>query len=328
MLSGPRGVVLTGSWRTRLIREMLSPKFAVRIVRAARCCGAVQICGFFLLLRFGADLAVASEVPPALPTVIAAVDRSVGHDRTIDALGLDLVWIKPGTFLMGSPLGEAGRDKAEGPQTRVTLSKGFWLGRTHVTQSQYEAVMGTNPSYFKSSGRDAPVEEVSWLDATEFCVKLTDRERGAGRLPEGYAFTLPTEAQWEYARRAGKTEEYGGNPDTMAWHEGNSGGSTHSVGLKEANAWGLRDMSGNVLQWCSDWYGDYPGGAVTDPTGPETGYFRMARGGSWRMRVEVCRSAARAGGSAGRRDYTLGFRLALTPRVPSPSRNGSRPSLN
>jgi formylglycine-generating enzyme required for sulfatase activity len=142
-----------------------------------------------------------------------------------------------------------------------------------------------------------------------FCKKLNERERAAGRLPPGYAYTLPTEAQWEYACRAGTTGPHSGNPETMAWHKENSGDTTHPVAQKTPNAWGLYDMCGNVLQWCFDWYGDYPGGAVTDPTGPEHGYFRMARGGSWR--VGLFRSAARAGGSSGRRDYTIGFRLAL-----------------
>jgi len=230
-------------------------------------------------------------------------------NRTIADLKLELIWIKPGTFRMGSPADEAGRNKAEGPQFSVTLSKGFWLGKTPVTQAQYEAVIGTNPSNFKEAGPDAPVERVSWLDAMEYCAKLTERERAAGRLPQGFIYTLPTEAQWEYACRAGTSGPHAGNPDAMAWHKGNSGETTHPVALKEPNAWGLYDMYGNVLQWCADWYGDYPRGAVTDPTGPERGYFRMARGGSWR--VEVFRSASRAGGSPGRRDYTLGFRLAL-----------------
>ena len=232
-------------------------------------------------------------------------------NRTVADLKLELLWIKPGTFVMGSPPEEAGRNKAEGPQTRVTFTQGYWLGKTPVTQAQYEAFIGSNPSNFTAAGPNAPVERVSWLDAMEFCEKLNAREQAAGRLPEGYAYTLPTEAQWEYACRAGTTGSYAGNPEAMAWHKGNSNETTHPVGEKAPNAWGLYDMSGNVLQWCFDWYGDYPGGAVTDPTGPASGHFRMARGGSWR--VEIFRSASRAGGSSARRDYTLGFRLALAP---------------
>jgi formylglycine-generating enzyme required for sulfatase activity len=242
----------------------------------------------------------------------AATGPAPTASRAIPDLALTLLWVKPGEFTMGSPPDEPNRNKAEGPPRRVTLTTGFWLGKTEVTQSQYEAVDGANPSRFTDAGKDAPVERVSWLDAMAWCKKLTARERGAGRLPKGYAYTLPTEAQWEYACRAGTIGDYAGNPDAMAWHDRNSGETTHLVGRKEPNAWGFHDMSGNVLEWCLDWYGDYPRGAETDPAGPDSGYFRMARGGSWRMKIEVGRSAARAGGSPARRDYTLGFRLALT----------------
>jgi formylglycine-generating enzyme required for sulfatase activity len=172
--------------------------------------------------------------------------------------------------------------------------------------------MGTNPSSFTAAGKDAPVERVSWRDAMDFCRKLTAREREAGRLPAGYAFTLPTEAQWEYACRAGTTGAYPGNPDAMAWTLGNSDGTTHPVATKQPNAWGFYDMMGNVLEWCYDWYDAYPREPATDPRGPRHGYYRMARGGSWRMAAPVARSASRAGGSEGRLDYTMGFRVALS----------------
>ena len=259
-----------------------------------------------MLLVIGCAIVAAA---PSASTVAQTAATPARANQVIADLKLELIWIKPGTFMMGSPATEVGRNKAEGPQMIVTLTKGFWLGKTAVTQGQYEAFVGTNPSTFKDVGPDAPVEHVSWLDAMEFCKKLNARERAAGRLPAGYAYTLPTEAQWEYACRAGTTGPHAGNPETMAWHKENSGDTTHPVAQKTPNAWGLYDMYGNVLQWCADWYGDYPGGAVTDPTGPERGYFRMARGGSWR--VGLFRSASRAGGSSGRRDYTIGFRLAL-----------------
>jgi formylglycine-generating enzyme required for sulfatase activity len=264
--------------------------------------------GFARLL--GALGALAVTTAGAEPA--AATGPEPTASRAIPDLALTLLWVKPGAFTMGSPPDEPNRNKAEGPPRRVTLTTGFWLGKTEVTQSQYEAVDGANPSRFTDAGKDAPVERVSWLDAMAWCKKLTARERGAGRLPKGYAYTLPTEAQWEYACRAGTIGDYAGNPDAMAWHGRNSGETTHLVGRKEPNAWGFHDMSGNVLEWCLDWYGDYPRGAETDPAGPDSGYFRMARGGSWRMKIEVGRSAARAGGSPARRDYTLGFRLALT----------------
>jgi formylglycine-generating enzyme required for sulfatase activity len=240
----------------------------------------------------------------------AALELSTGRNFRIAPLDLELVWIAPGRFTMGSPADEPARNKAEGPQHEVTLTKGFWLGKTEVTQRQYAAVAEANPSRFQAVGDNAPVEEVSWLDAMEFCRQLTEREHAADRLPDGYTFTLPTEAQWEYACRAGTAGAYAGNPEAMAWHKGNSGDSTHPVGTKQPNAWGLHDMYGNVLEWCLDWYGNYKRGAQTDPTGPDSGYFRISRGGSWR--VDVFRSASRAGGSPGRRDYTIGFRLALT----------------
>lgn len=235
-----------------------------------------------------------------------------GAERTIAELGLALIWVEPGTFTMGSPPDETGRHKAEGPQTKVTLTSGFWLGATPVTQAQYREITGENPSRFQTAGEAAPVERVSWEEAIAFCAALTERERAAGRLPDGFVYLLPTEAQWEYACRAGSTTPYSGEIDAMAWHEGNSGGATHPVAQKQPNAWGFYDMSGNVLEWCHDWYGDYTGGVVVDPVGPAHGYFRIARGGSWRVDANVGRSAARAGGSPGRRDYTMGFRVALT----------------
>jgi formylglycine-generating enzyme required for sulfatase activity len=236
-----------------------------------------------------------------------------GHSFSIPELDLELIWVKPGEFTMGSPSHEPHRNKAEGPQTKVKISRGFWLGKTEVTQAQYQKITGENPSHFKDAGKDHPVEHVSWTDAMAFCSKLNERERVAGRLPPGYAYSLPTEAQWEYAYRAGTTGEYPENPDAMSWHEGNSGEKTHPVGLRRPNPWGFHDMAGNILEWTYDWYAPYSGGSVTDPKGPQRGYYRTARGGSWRKEIRVSRSAARSGGSEARVDYTIGFRLALTP---------------
>jgi formylglycine-generating enzyme required for sulfatase activity/membrane-associated protease RseP (regulator of RpoE activity) len=238
-----------------------------------------------------------------------------GQAWTVPGLNLEMVYIQPGTFTMGSPTLESGRLNREGPQTQVTLSKGYWLGKTEVTQAQWEALMGNNPSSFRGANR--PVEKVSWDDAMEFCRRLTKRERSAGRLPEDYEYTLPTEAQWEYACRAGTTGPYGGNGNLndMGWYNKNSGDTTHPVGQKQANAWGLYDMHGNVWEWCLDWYRDYPGGSVRDPRGPASGTYRINRGGSWYESASGCRSALRYGFYPGSRNADLGFRLALAPQV-------------
>ena len=251
-----------------------------------------------------------SEVSVVLERIRGAEE---GQTWTVPDLNLEMAYIRPGTFTMGSPDSEEGRYNDESPQTRVSLTKGYWLGKTEVTQGQYEALMGSNPSNFKNAGRDAPVEQVSWEDAMQFCRKLTERERQAGRLPEGYEYTLPTEAQWEYAGRAGTTSPFAGsaNLDSMGWYTSNSGNTTHPVAQKQANAWGLYDMHGNVWEWCRDWSGGYPGGSVTDPMGPSSGSGRVGRGGCWDDDAGGCRSASRVGYVPGGRYYFLGFRLAL-----------------
>jgi formylglycine-generating enzyme required for sulfatase activity len=263
--------------------------------------------------RLGAALFLALSM-----AVHARTAPPAGKDFEISDLKLDLIWVGPGVFAMGSQAGEAA-DKAETPPTRVTLTRGFWLGRTEVTQAQYLAIAGVNPSHFTGEGSSAPVERVSWIEAMAYCDKLTKRERAAGRLPANYVYALPTEAQWEYACRAGTTGQYAGDPEKISWYDLNSGDTTHSAAQRQPNQWGFYDMAGNVLEWCADWYGNYPGGAATDPTGPADGFFRMARGGSWRSKLEVGRSAARSGASPARQDYTLGFRLALCFEIkPSP----------
>jgi formylglycine-generating enzyme required for sulfatase activity len=261
-----------------------------------------------------------SDKEPTAPSMAAQLDRSAqpagpsfGRPCAVPDLGLEMVWIKAGNFIMGSPRLEIGRYDDEGPRTRVTLTKGYWLGRYEVTQGEWQALMGSNPSCFKNAGARAPVEQVAWDDAMEFCRKLTERERGAGRLPAGYEYTLPTEAQWEYACRAGTVGPYSGKAafGDLGWFDQNSGETTHPVGQKRPNAWGLCDMHGNVWEWCRDWYGSYPVGSVRDPAGPATGVHRVNRGGGWRNCVENGRSANRDGDEPGFRFYTLGFRLAL-----------------
>ena len=242
-------------------------------------------------------------------------------------VNLDLIWIKPGTFTMGSPSDELGRWGNE-TQHQVTLTQGYWLGKFEITQAQYEAVMGENPSRFK--GADLPVESVSWDKAMEFCKKLTEQEQTEGRLPEGYEYTLPTEAQWEYACRAGTTTALNSGKnlssqyecpeiDEVGWYWHNGGkenyenGLTcpHPVGQKKPNDWGLYDMCGNVLEWCLDWFGDYPINAVTDPTGSDKGLSRVIRGGSWYNKANYCRSAYRDSYSPSLSGINLGFRVVL-----------------
>jgi formylglycine-generating enzyme required for sulfatase activity len=224
--------------------------------------------------------------------------------------GIKLVPIPAGTFMMGSPAAEARRFPNEGPQTKVTLTKDFFLGATLVTQAQWASLMGTSPSHFK--GDTLPVETISWDEARAFCQKLTDREKAAGRLPEGHAFMLPTEAQWEYACRAGTTVGDPGDMHVAAWFQENSADTTHPVGTKPANEWGLFDMHGNVWEWCADWFKAYPGGAVTDPTGPASGAFRVIRGGSWDYDASCCRYAFRRNSFPDVRDVDIGFRVALS----------------
>jgi formylglycine-generating enzyme required for sulfatase activity len=251
--------------------------------------------------------------PPNNPTAIAQGQVAAFISQLASATGIKLVLIPAGTFTMGSPDSEADRGADESPQTRVMLTKDFYLGQTDVTQGQYELVMGANPSDFKKAGKNAPVEEVSWGDAMAFCQKLTERERTAGRLPEGYAFTLPTEAQWEYACRAGTIGAYATDPDETSWFDRNSGGTTHPVGAKQPNLWGLYDMTGNVYQWCADWYANrYPGGEATDPTGPDAGTVHILRGGGWYYDRSYCRSAYRDFDPGYRANF-IGFRVALNP---------------
>ena len=223
---------------------------------------------------------------------------------------------------MGSPKGELGRFIDEA-QHQVTLTRGYWMGKYEVTQAQYEAIMGKNPSYFK--GADLPVEQVTWYDAMTFCAKLTEQERAAGRLPEGYEYTLPTESQWEYACRAGTVHALNNgldltdegecpNLDEVGWYVGNSDGMTHPVGQKKPNARGLYDMHGNVHEWCLDWYDlDYPDSAVMDPIGTNAGSKRVLRGGCWSNEANACRSAYRGYADPEFDSSRRGFRVALAP---------------
>jgi hypothetical protein len=219
-----------------------------------------------------------------------------------DTLPQQMVWIAPGTFTRGG--------------SEVTISRGFGMSKYEVTQAQYKAVVGTDPSHFK--GDNNPVEKVSWHDAVAYCTKLTEKEKAAGRLPVGYEYRLPTEAEWEYGCRAGTTTLFSFGDDESklgeyGWYDSNSGSTTHSVGEKKPNGWGLYDMHGNVFEWCQDWRGDYPGGSVTDPQGAATGSNRVIRGGYWRFFAGDCRSEYRSHSKPGYRSSHVGFRPVLAP---------------
>ena len=237
-----------------------------------------------------------------------AVDRTrreVGESWT-NSLGMEFMWIPAGRFLMGSPEDEEGRD-ADELQHEVRISEGFWMKKYEVTQGEWESVMGANPSFFKDCGPRCPVEKVSWFDTEEFTQRLNGRESG-----KGYRYRLPTEAEWEYAARAGTTGARYDVLGEIAWYDENSGDRTHPVGQKQANAWDLHDMLGNVWEWTGDWYGWYLSGSVTDPQGPSTGLIRVVRGGSWYYYAGAVRSAARYNSSPGARFSSIGFRLVRT----------------
>jgi formylglycine-generating enzyme required for sulfatase activity len=264
----------------------------------------------------------------------------------------NMVWIPPGTFTMGSPTNEAERGSNE-IQHEVTISRGFWMGVFEVTQGEYLDVTGSNPSFFNgirtnwpaaSSGTDygldlnRPVERVSWFDATNYCDLLTKRGLMAGSLPSGYIYRLPTEAEWEYACRAGTTTafhygtelrdgmanfngryEYHSSIGTITNVSGTVLWRSTAVGGYDPNPWGLYDMHGNVYEWCLDWYGDnaeYPVQDQTDPTGPMTGSERVYRGGTWWRGGVGCRSANRLKAAPTASIGATGFRVVLAPVLP------------
>jgi formylglycine-generating enzyme required for sulfatase activity/serine/threonine protein kinase len=241
-----------------------------------------------------------------------------------NSIGMRLNFIPAGEFMMGSPDSDVEAEDNEKPQHRVRITRPFYLGTTEVTQGQYRAVTGVNPSHLKGSD-DLPVENVWWNDAIVFCNKLSVKEglkpyykSGTSGVPlGGDGYRLPTEAEWEYACRAGSTTSYSfgddaASLDEYAWFDGNSGEKTHPVGQKRPNAWGLFDMHGNVWEWCWDWYdekyyGQMPG---ADPFGPSQANLRVDRVGSWLHNPRYCRSASRFWYTPGRRNDYLGFRVA------------------
>jgi len=248
--------------------------------------------------------AVAADTAAAAPD--AAAIREMLGDPQVNRLGMVLVPVPAGQFWLGSPALETGHQEDE-TRHLVQITKPFYFSAHEVTQKQYESVMGYNPTHSKDA--DKPVENVSWNEAVDFCDKLSKQE--------GHQYRLPTEAEWEYACRAGTTTAYSFGEDASrldryAWYSGNSDYTTHTGGEKLPNPWGLYDMHGNVWEWCQDRYEDYPSGAVTDPTGPASGIYRLLRGGSFVVRTSYVRSALRFNDQPVNRTSFLGFRPART----------------
>lgn len=242
-------------------------------------------------------------------------------------------WVSPGTFTLGSGTCSIGQESDEIPATVVALTNGFWAQRFEVTQQEYLELIGSNPAWFVGD-TSRPVEYVSYSEATNYCALLTAREQAAGRLPAGYTYRLPAEAEWEYACRAGSTTEFGYGDDPTgaelgyyAWFWDNSGSTnmppgysyymggkyytTQPVGTHQMNRWGLSDMHGSVWEWCLDWYGTYPGGTVTNYLGAPNGTSRVIRGGSWNGGPSSCRSANRSAAFPDGRSSGVGFRAVL-----------------
>lgn len=231
---------------------------------------------------------------------------------TVGDASFTMVKVEPGSFMMGALEGDTNAlEDEEKPVHQVTLTGTYYIGQTEVTQELYTAVMGSNPSNF-TEGNNLPVEKVSYNDAITFCQQLSSLT--------GKHFTLPTEAQWEYAARGGhKTPSaptlFAGSDDIEAvgWHKGNSDSTTHTVAQKVSNTLGLYDMTGNVFEWCLDWYGPYTADAVTDPQGPADGSERVSRGGSWNYPASYCRTSIRACSAPDVTYYMLGLRVVMLP---------------
>lgn len=262
-----------------------------------------------------------AEASPETPGAFAGT--FTGQTRKDNSFKTMLVWIPPGDFTMGSPKDEKDRSDDE-DHVQVTLTKGFWLGQHEVTQAEWRRVMQTAPwsgEQFVKEGDNYPATYVSWDDAMKFCAKLSEQERSAGWLPADWQYTLPTEAQWEYACRGGTKSRFSfGDDDSdlgeYAWFAKNADDAgdkyAHTVAQRKPNPWGLSDMHGNVWEWCRDGYGKQLSGG-TDPGGATGGSLRVLRGGCWNFTARNCRSANRSYFDPAHRYANLGFRLAAVP---------------
>lgn len=280
--------------------------------------GPIALALFLFLISVEKKAADPPRTEGATAIVVAPKSQAplvVEETPAGSGLNKGYVRIAPGSFMMGSPASEEGRNDDE-TQHKVRITRAFWLKATEVTQGEWTAVMGFNQSYFKACGENCPVENVSWNDAVGYCNKLSlaagleqcyQGDRFIGLACTGYR--LPTEAEWEYAARAGTTGARHGEVDAVAWYDGHSGSTTHPVGQKQANAWGAYDMLGNAWEWTNDWKADYSGDAV-DAQGPAEGHSRVVRGGGWDFVARSARSAFRRDIEPGYRGSFLGFRPA------------------
>jgi formylglycine-generating enzyme required for sulfatase activity/tRNA A-37 threonylcarbamoyl transferase component Bud32 len=316
----------------RTLEVLIPPLMGAAIKYRSHADAMWEIIGHIRPMTVGPTTAESTGIAASPPNSPPASEQTVlvqGQPRrqVTNSVGMKLIEIKPGSFLMGSLADEPGRNDDE-TQHKVTLTRSFWIGTSPVTQDEYTKVMGRNPSEFvQADNREAfPVEQVSWDDAVEFCAKLSRQE--------GKHYRLPTEAEWEYACRAGTTTAYCGGRDEKAladagWYLGNAGYKLHPVDQKKPNAWGLYDMAGNVLQWCSDLYANYPIGAASDPSGPPTQVIisHVLRGGSFKYAPQLCRSASRMHLKPEHRYDDVGFRVVLdADALASPSLAATRPN--
>lgn len=278
------------------------------------------IVGMALLSTLASSL-VAQESVPMQPGTKAG-DLWDGN-----ALGIKFRWCPPGSFRMGGPPSEDFHHKDEA-QVDVTLTKGFWMGQHEVTQGEWEQVMGPTVwkrTPFDKAGPNYAATNICWEDAVEFCQQLTAREHADGKLPKSLEYSLPTEAQWEYACRAGTTTPFSFGDDEAklseyAWYGGRYGDGNakeercvHEVGKFKPNTWGLHDMHGNVFEWCRDWYAEkLPGG--TDPEVRAEATYRVYRGGSWYWHGKFSSSSFRVWSTSGHRFVDTGFRLTVQSR--------------
>ena len=301
---------LDPGWKKEEIGKQISQSIFKRISKENEASAVAK-----LNFKYMRDLGFSKE-DIELPSVLSSLVPFLGNDWRLpltNQIAIRMKWIEPGRFVMGRK--NRFDENYKNPFT-IELKSGFWIGIYEVTQEQWAAVMRNNPSKFKNSGMNAPVENITWEDADWFCKKLNAIEKKARRIPEGYEYGLPTEAQWEYACRARSDSVFnnGNSSEALsyaAWYKSNSKSITHTVGQKKPNKWKLYDMHGNVWEWCNDWYGGYPAKIEFDYLGPATGKVRICRGGSWNTISKDCSSTYRNYNRPLFKSSAVGFRLSL-----------------